>query len=260
MEILIILFLILLNGVFSMSEIALISARKNRLETAAKKGNKGAKTALDLVNAPNKLLSTVQIGITLISILTGIYSGDKITQNTQLFVEGFAALKPYSHTIAVGIVVVVLTYFSLVLGELLPKRIGLNHPENIAKAVAVPMKIVSQITAPFIWLLTISTDGLLKVLNIKPTADGKVTEEEIKAIIKEGTEGGEVQEIEQDIVERVFHIGDRKINSLMTHRQSIVYLSLEDTIEELKAKVLDELHSVYPVCKENMDDVQGVVL
>lgn len=260
MEILIILFLILLNGVFSMSEIALISARKNRLETAAKKGNKGAKTALDLVNAPNKLLSTVQIGITLISILTGIYSGDKITHDVQAYIATFQTLKPYADSIGVGIVVVILTYFSLVLGELLPKRIGLNHPENIAKAIALPMKIVSQITAPFIWLLTISTDGLLKVLNIKPTADGKVTEEEIKAIIKEGTEGGEVQEIEQDIVERVFHIGDRKVTSLMTHRQSIVYLSHDDTVEELKAKVLDELHSVYPVCKENMDDVEGVVL
>jgi putative hemolysin len=148
----------------------------------------------------------------------------------------------------------------LVLGELLPKRIGLNYPEAIAKAVAVPMKMVSIITMPFIWLLTVSTDFILKMLKIKPTADGKVTEEEIKAIIKEGTEGGEVQEIEQDIVERVFHIGDRKVNSLMTHRQSIVYLSLEDTIEELKGKVLEELHSVYPVCNENMDDVVGVVL
>lgn len=260
MEILIILFLILLNGVFSMSEIALISSRKNRLETAAKKGNANAKVALDLANSPNKFLSTVQIGITLIGILTGIYSGDKITHDVQAFIANFTVLKPYSDSIGVGIVVVILTFFSLVLGELLPKRIGLNHPENIAKAVAVPMKIISQITAPFIWLLTISTDGLLKLLNIKPTADGKVTEEEIKAIIKEGTEGGEVQEIEQDIVERVFHIGDRKINSLMTHRQSIVYLSYEDSIEELKAKMLGELHSIYPVCKENMDDVEGVVL
>jgi len=260
MEILIIFFLILLNGVFSMSEIALISARKNRLETAAKKGNTNAKVALDLANSPNKFLSTVQIGITLIGILTGIYSGEKITHDVQGFVAGFQILKPYAESIGVVIVVVVLTFFSLVLGELLPKRIGLNHPESIAKAVALPMKIISQITAPFIWLLTISTDGLLKVLKIKPTADGKVTEEEIKAIIKEGTEGGEVQEIEQDIVERVFHIGDRKVNSLMTHRQSIVYLSLEDTIEVLKNKVLDELHSVYPVCNENMDDVVGVVL
>ncbi|WP_396157010.1 hemolysin family protein [Flavobacterium sp.] len=243
-----------------MSEIALISARKNRLETAAKKGNTNAKVALDLANSPNKFLSTVQIGITLIGILTGIYSGDKITSDVKLFIEGFVVLKPYADSIAVGIVVLVLTFFSLVLGELLPKRIGLNHPESIAKAVALPMKIISQITAPFIWLLTISTEGLLKVLNIKPTADGKVTEEEIKAIIKEGTEGGEVQEIEQDIVERVFHIGDRKVNSLMTHRQSIVYLSLEETLEALKNKVLDELHSVYPVCSENMDDVVGVVL
>ncbi len=243
-----------------MSEIALISARKNRLETAAKKGNTNAKVALDLANSPNKFLSTVQIGITLIGILTGIYSGDKITDDVKLFFDGFASLQPYSQSIAVGVVVVVLTFFSLVLGELIPKRIGLNYPETIAKAVAVPMKMVSVITAPFIWLLTVSTEFVLDVFKIKPTADGKVTEEEIKAIIKEGTEGGEVQEIEQDIVERVFHIGDRKINSLMTHRKWIVYLSTDDTIEEIKTKVLDELHSVYPVCNENLDEVQGVVL
>lgn len=260
MEILIILFLILLNGVFSMSEIALISARKNRLETAAKKGNKNAKAALDLANSPNEFLSTVQIGITLIGILTGIYSGDKITTDVELFVAGFESLKPYANSIAVGIVVVTLTFFSLVLGELLPKRIGLNYPEGIAKAVALPMKVVSKVTMPFIWLLTTSTDFLLKILQIKPTADGKVTEEEIKAIIKEGTEVGEVQEIEQDIVERVFHIGDRKVNSLMTHRNSIVYLSYQDSVQEIKDKALGELHSVYPVCGDNLDDVEGVVL
>jgi putative hemolysin len=260
MEILIILFLILLNGIFSMSEIALISARKSRLETAAKKGNKNAKAALDLANSPNEFLSTVQIGITLIGILTGIYSGDKITTDVQNFVATFELFQPYANSIAVGIVVVVLTFFSLVLGELLPKRIGLNYPETIAKAVAYPMKIVSMVTMPFIWLLTTSTDFLLKILQIKPTADGKVTEEEIKAIIKEGTEVGEVQEIEQDIVERVFHIGDRKVNSLMTHRSDIIYLSLEDSKEEIKAKVINELHSVYPVCEDNLDTVIGLVL
>jgi putative hemolysin len=261
MEILIIFFLILLNGVFSMSEIALISARKNRLETAAKKGNSSAKIALDLANSPNKFLSTVQIGITLIGILTGIYSGEKVTDDVKFFLDGFEALKPYSPSLSVGIVVVVLTFFSLVLGELLPKRIGLNYPEAIAKGVAVPMKVVSIITAPFIWLLTTSTDFILNVFKIKPTADGKVTEEEIKAIIKEGTEGGEVQEIEQDIVERVFHIGDRKVNSLMTHRKSLVYLSIEDDdLKSLKEKVLDELHSVYPVCEDNLDEVVGIVL
>lgn len=259
MEIVIIFLLILLNGVFSMSEIALISARKNRLETAAKKGNTSAKTALDLANSPNRFLSTVQIGITLIGILTGIYSGDKITNDVQAFFASYQLTAPYSNSIGTGVVVVLLTFFSLVLGELLPKRIGLNYPETIAKSVAVPMKMISVATAPFIWLLTNSTDFILKILNIKPTADGKVTEEEIKAIIKEGTEGGEVQEIEQDIVERVFHIGDRKVNSLMTHRKSVVYLSLEDDVKALKSQVLEELHSIYPVCEDNLDNIIGVV-
>lgn len=242
-----------------MSEIALISARKNRLETAAKKGNKSARTALDLANSPNKFLSTVQIGITLIGILTGIYSGDKITSDVQVFVSGFDVLKPYASSVAVGIVVVVLTFFSLVLGELLPKRIGLNYPESIAKMVALPMKIVSIITAPFIWLLTSSTEFLLRVLQIKPSADGKVTEEEIKAIIKEGTEGGEVQEIEQDIVERVFHIGDRKVNSLMTHRKSVDMLPLDADNVRVKELVLQDLHTIYPVYSNNYDDIVGIV-
>ncbi len=259
MKILIILFLILLNGIFSMSEIALISARKSRLETAAKKGNKNAKAALDLANSPNEFLSTVQIGITLIGILTGIYSGDKITTDVQNFVATFELFQPYANSIAVGIVVVVLTFFSLVLGELLPKRIGLNYPETIAKAVAYPMKIVSMVTMPFIWLLTTSTDFLLKILQIKPTADGKVTEEEIKAIIKEGTEVGEVQEIEQDILERVFHIGDRKVNSLMTHRKSVVFLPLHSDKSQVRDMMLKELHSIYPVYSDNFDDIVGVV-
>jgi putative hemolysin len=259
MEILIIILLILLNGVFSMSEIALISARKNRLENAAKKGSKKAQAALDLANSPNKLLSTVQIGITLIGILTGIYSGAKITTDVRTFVEGFELLKPYAESLSVGIVVVILTFLSLVLGELLPKRIGLNHPEGIAKAVAIPMKMMSTVTAPFIWLLTITTEFLLKVLQIKPTADGKVTEEEIKAIIKEGTDHGEVQEIEQDIVERVFHIGDRKVNSLMTHRNSVIFIPLNSSKQQIKELMLKELHSVYPVFGENYNEIVGVV-
>lgn len=242
-----------------MSEIALISARKNRLENAAKKGNPGAQTALDLSNNPTKFLSTVQIGITLIGILTGIFSGDTITNDVKLFYEGFEATKPYSHQFSVGTVVIILTFFSLVLGELLPKRIGLNYPEKIAKAVALPMKFVSIVTAPFIWLLTISTEFLLKVLMIKPSADGKVTEEEIKAIIKEGTEGGEVQEIEQDIVERVFHIGDRKVNSLMTHRKSVILLPLTADKQQVRSLMMKELHSVYPVYGDNYDDIEGVV-
>jgi len=259
MEILIILLLILLNGVFSMSEIALISARKNRLETAAKKGSKKAQAALDLANSPNKLLSTVQIGITLIGILTGIFSGAKITTDVKLFVDGFETLKPYADSLSVGIVVVILTFFSLVLGELLPKRIGLNYPEAIAKTMAIPMKTVATITAPFIWLLTTTTEFLLKILQIKPTADGKVTEEEIKAIIKEGTDHGEVQEIEQDILERVFHIGDRKVNSLMTHRNSVIFIPLNSTKKQVKELMLKELHSVYPIFGDSFNEIVGVV-
>nr|WP_306353630.1 hemolysin family protein [Flavobacterium sp. '19STA2R22 D10 B1'] len=259
MEIAIIFFLILLNGVFSMSEIALISARKNRLENAAKKGNASAKTALELANSPNKFLSTVQIGITLIGILTGIFSGDTLTSDLAAYVTQYEALKPYAHTISVGVIVVILTFFSLVLGELVPKRIGLTYPETIAKTVAVPMRVISIITAPFIWLLTHSTEFLLKIFKIKPSADGKVTEEEIKAIIKEGTEGGEVQEIEQDIVERVFHIGDRKVNSLMTHRKSVVFLPLNAGRSEIKTILQQEMHSVYPVYSKNYDDIVGVV-
>lgn len=243
-----------------MSEIALISARKTRLETAAKKGNASAKAALALANSPNKFLSTVQIGITLIGILTGIYSGDKITDNVESFINNYEVLQPYAENIAVVLVLVILTFFTLVLGELLPKRLGLIFPEAIARMVALPMKFISIITAPFIWLLMTSTDFLMKVFNIRPTADGKVTEEEIKAIIKEGTEGGEVQEIEHDIMERVFHIGDRKVNSLMTHRKSVTYLTFQSDKDHIKEIMLDELHSVYPVCEDNLDDVVGIVL
>jgi putative hemolysin len=259
MELLIIFILILLNGFFAMSEIALISARKTRLENAAKKGNKAAQIALDLANSHNKLLSTTQIGITVITLLTGVFSGDKITESVYEFVNQFVALQPYAQSIAVAIVLVILTFFSLVFGELLPKRIGLNHPESIAKSVAVPMKMVSTIASPFIWLLTHSTDFLLKILNIKPSADGKVTEEEIKAIIKEGTDYGEVQEIEQDIVERVFHIGDRKVNSLMTHRNSVIFIPLNSTKQQVKELMLKELHSVYPVFGDNFNEIVGVV-
>lgn len=243
-----------------MSEIALISARKTRLETAAKKGNASAKAALALANAPNKFLSTVQIGITLIGILTGIYSGDKITDDVESFINSYEVLQPYAENIAVVLVLVVLTFFTLVLGELMPKRLGLIFPEAIARMVALPMKFISIVAAPFIWLLMASTDFLMKVFNIRPTADGKVTEEEIKAIIKEGTEGGEVQEIEHDIMERVFHIGDRKVNSLMTHRKAVTYLTFQSDKDHIKEIMLDELHSVYPVCEDNLDDVVGIVL
>jgi len=171
----------------------------------------------------------------------------------------FPVIAPYANSLAVVIVLVCITYFSLLLGELVPKRIGLNNPEGIAKLVARPMKIVSIVTAPFVWLLTTSTDLLLKIFRIKPSAESKVTEEEIKAIVQEGTEGGEVQVIEQDIVERVFTLGDRRIGSLMTYRSDVVFLDMHGSREEVREEVINELHSIYPVFEEEKDNVVGVV-
>lgn len=243
-----------------MAEIAMVSARKTRLESAAKRGDKSAKTALETIASPNRFLSTVQIGITLIGILTGIFSGENVTNDIQSYFSQFAALKPYAHTLSVTVVVGLLTFFSLVLGELVPKRIGLANPEGIAKIMARPMRIISSITAPFVWLLTVTSDLLIKLFRIKPSSDSKVTEEEIKAIIQEGTEGGEVQEIEQDIVERVFHLGDRTISSLMTHRNDMIFLQINDDRESVRSTVNHEMHSIYPVYESEKDNVKGVVL
>jgi putative hemolysin len=213
-EILIILGLILLNGLFSMAEIALVSARKARLEGQANKGDKRAREALQLAEHPDKFLSTVQIGITLIGILTGIYSGEKLKSDFVSFLNQFELIKPYSNGVATTIIVIIITYFSLVLGELVPKRLGLSRPETIAKIMAAPMRMVSIATYPFIWLLSKSTHFIVRIFNIK-AKDTQVTEEEIKAIISEGTEQGTIEEAEQEIIERVFHLGDRNITSLM---------------------------------------------
>lgn len=258
LEILIILGLILLNGLFSMSEIALLSARKARLESQANKGDAEAKAALTLANHPDSFLSTVQIGITLIGILTGIFSGEKIKVQIVIWLQSFDFTKPYSNTLATVIVVIIITYLSLVLGELLPKRIGLSKPEVIAKAVAGPMKIISIITFPFIWLLSKSTNFLSKLLRIR-TTDTHVTEEEIKAIISEGTEQGTIEEAEQEIIERVFHLGDRNITSLMTHRTDIMWLDAAKKVGTVKKEMVDVIHSVYPVCEGNIEALKGMV-
>jgi putative hemolysin len=258
-EILIILVLILINGVFSMSEIALISARKNRLNYSAQRGNKGAKMALELASNPSKLLSTAQIGITLIGLLTGIYSGENVTHNIEAYFLTVPLLAPYAATLSIVVILIIITFFSLVLGELVPKRIGLTYPEAIAKTFALPMKIIGVITAPFIFLLTITTDLFLKVFGIRPSSSSKVTEEEIKAIIQEGTEGGEVQEIEQDIVNRVFSVGDRSVSSLMTSRKKMTALDVADTKEEVKKLVYEDMHNFYPVYDSDVQDIVGIV-
>src|SRR6476620_248770 len=257
-EILLILGLILLNGLFSMAEIALVSARKARLKAQANKGDKSAKEALELSSHPDTFLSTVQIGITLIGILTGILSGENLKSDFVEFLKRFQYIEHYANGIATAIIVIIITYFSMVLGELVPKRLGLARPEAIAKFMARPMHILGRITHPFIWLLSKSTFVIVRLFNIKKN-DNQVTEEEIKAIISEGTEQGAIEEAEQEIIERVFHLGDRTITSLMTHRSDLIWFDLNDNEIAIKEKILQEPHSVYPICDGQIDNIKGVV-
>ncbi|MBL0100389.1 MAG: HlyC/CorC family transporter [Saprospiraceae bacterium] len=261
MELLIIIGLVMLNGLFAMAEMSLISSRKFKLEMEKKKGKSGAKTALELSESPTKFLSTVQIGITLIGILLGVFSGENLTHDVENFIIGIDFLAPFAHNIAVGIIVVFVTYLSIVLGELLPKKIGMAFPEPIAMVLAKPMNYLSKITAPFVWLLTVTNDALLSILGIKSRNDSYITEEEIKSIIKESTNSGEIQDIEHEIVDRVFELGDRKIESLMTHRRDIVHMDLSDDIQSIREKIGKEPHSAYPVTENhNLDKIVGFIL
>jgi putative hemolysin len=258
MEFIIIAALILLNGIFSMSEIALVSARKSRLETEMKKGSKAAKTALHLSNEPDKFLSTIQIGITLIGILTGLYSGEAFARDFAKIIEPIDILAPYALAIATFSIVFVVTYLTIVFGELIPKRLGLSMAERIAKIVSRPMLGLSRIMSPMVWLLSKSTTVFLKILGI--TDDGsKVTEEEIKSLVKEGLDAGEVQEVEHDIVERVFSLGDRDVDSIMTHRNDLVWLNISDGKDKIRETVMLDMHNLYPVASGNEEEISGVV-
>lgn len=244
-----------------MSEMALVASRKFKLESAKKKGNSNAKTALELSENPTKFFSTVQIGITLIGILLGVYSGDKLTGTFADLLAKIPFIASYSSQLATLLVVVFITYLSIVLGELLPKKLGMTFPEPIITIMAKPMHLLSVITSPFVWLLTASNNGILRLLGIKNKSESAVSEEEIKSIIKDSAQGGEIQNIEQNIVERVFEMGDRKVNSLYTHRKDIVFFTLEDTWEEIKYKINREKHSAYPVSKDgNLENIIGIVL
>jgi putative hemolysin len=258
MEIFFILFLILLNGLFSMAEIALVSSRKTKLEIAAKNGNKLASEALALANSPARFLSTVQIGITLISILTGIFSGDTFKGYLMPAIEQIPVLKNYSESIAVVMITIVVTFFTLIFGELVPKRIGMSQAETIAMNVVKPMKLLSAATSPFIWLLSKTSDLIFKLLGLKEN-DQSVTEEEIKTLMQEGASGGTIEEIEHEIVQNVFHLGDRKITSLMTNINEVTYLDLDDDFTINKHKIIDKKHSVYPVCKDGINDMKGLL-
>ncbi len=258
-QILVIFALILINGFFAMSEMAIISSRKSRLEELVRKGRKNAKLVIALSEKPNRFLSTVQVGITLIAILLGVFGGREFSGPLaeKFVLLGFSPSA--SATFSLILIVMIITFFSIVIGELVPKRLGMTNPEKISMAIAQPMIILSKITSPFVWLLSICTDFLVNLFNIQQHSDSQVTEEEIRALLEEGTEGGTIQEIEQDIVERVFHLGNQRIGALMTNRGDIIWLDSNDSNEKNVAIITASTHSVYPLCEEELDNILGIV-
>src|SRR5579872_5979447 len=255
LEMIILLFLIFLNGLFVMAEIALVSARKSRLENLADNGDDKARSALRLAENPELFLSTAQIGI----ILTGFYSGEKFSADLTPYLAKISILRPYAANISTALILVFVTLGTIIFGELIPKRIGLLRAEQIARLVARPVRTLSLITYPIVWLLNNSSNLFFRFFQIKPSEDSAVTEDEIKAIINEGTEQGTIDEAEQEIIERVFHLGDRNITSLMTHRSDIIWFDLNENEETMKEKIVREPHSVYPICDGDIDNIKGVV-
>ncbi|HMJ45982.1 MAG TPA: hemolysin family protein, partial [Ferruginibacter sp.] len=258
-DILILVLLIIVNGLFVMSEIALVSVRKGRLESLSNKGDVKAKAALQLAENPEKFLSTAQIGITLISILTGVFSSERFSHYVEPYLERVPFLKPYAQPIATTIIIIIVTFLSIIIGELIPKRIGMIRAEKISRVVAGPMNFLSMIAHPVVWLLSTISNGVFRLFKVKMRNDNSVTEEEIKAMISEGSEHGAIDEGEKEIIERVFHLGDRNITSLMTHRTDIVWVDMNDTVEKIKNEKDEIIFSTFPVCEGSVDEIKGLV-
>ncbi len=258
-DVLILLGLIVLNGLFAMSEIALVTARKARLQKLVDEGDAAAAAALALGEDPNRFLSTIQIGITSIGILNGIVGQAALADPFGDWLETLGASEPWSDYAATGLVVVVVTYVSIVVGELVPKRLGQFNPEAIARVVARPMAWLAAATRPFVRLLSVSTELALKVLGANRATGPSVTEEEIHALLAEGSQSGVIEQSEHAMVRNVFRLDDRQISSLMVPRPDIVWLDVADPIEENLGKVAGTVHSRFPVCREGLHDVLGFI-
>lgn len=258
-EILIILILITLNGIFALSEIAIITSRKIKLQKLSKSGDKNADIAIELAESPNQFLSTIQIGITLIGILAGAFGGATIAQSISNNIRTVSSLQPYSEILGFLIVVLIITYLSLVIGELVPKRIALNNPERIALKIAKPMKYLSIITSPLVVLLSLSMELVLKILQIKEPDEEKVSEEEIKLLIEEGTQTGEFEKTEEDIIKRVFMLDDRRVSSLMTPKTGIIWLDVTEPVDNINSKIIESKRAMFPVAENSLDNFLGVI-
>ena len=258
-EITLIVTFIVLNGVFAMSEIAVVSARKARLRQRADAGDAGARVALALASKPGDFLSTVQIGITLIGTLAGAFGGATVARQLALTLRQVQFLAPYSEALALAAVVVLITYLSLVIGELVPKRLALNNPESVAARVARPMRALSRAVGPVVRLLSLSTEAVLRLLQVRPSEEPPVTEEEISIMIAEGARAGVFQKSEQDIMANVLHLDEWRISKLMTPRPEIVWLDLSAPLQENWRKMLESGHTQFPVCEGSLDNAQGMV-
>jgi putative hemolysin len=251
--------LVIANGVFSMAEMAVVSSRKARLQIKAEEGDKGAQTALDLVNSPNQFLSTIQIGITMIGVMTGAFGGATIAEKLVAPLRLVSWIAPHAEIVSFGLVVLGITYLSLVFGELVPKRIALNHAETISAAMAPAMKMLSTLTLPAVHFFSLSTDLVLKMLGIQPSTESAVTEEEVKLMIEQGTQSGVFELSEQKMVERVFRLGDLSVSALMTPRPDIIWLDPDDSVEDIRLEIMTTGHSHYPVAEGQIDRIIGLV-
>ncbi len=260
LEILIVLLLVLLNGVFAMAEMALVSARRARLKHAADQGNRGAKAALALAESPSRFLSTVQIGITLIGVLAGAFAGATLSENLASWLTAkLPELAEYAEPIAIGGVVITITFLSLILGELVPKRLALSRPEAIASRLARGMTLLSRVAGPIVWLLSTVTDIVLRLLPVKHGSDPAVTDEEIKVLMQQGAESGHFHPTEKSIVDMALRLGDRRVSALMTPRTQVEWLDLEDPIAETKQKIRESHYSRFPVAEGGRRHIVGVV-
>jgi putative hemolysin len=258
LEILLLFILFLLNGVFAMSELAIASSRKTRLQQWAEEGDERAAVALRLAEHPNRFLATVQIGITLIGIVTGFYGGATLSEPVAQYLARVPALAPYSQSIAVVIVVGLVTYLSLLIGELVPKRLALQNPERIAMAIAQPMNLLSRIAAPLVTFLGASSELILRLLGVRHAGDPPITEEEIEILLQEGAAAGVFDPAEHEMVEGIFDLGDREARELMTPRYRLVALDVDDPLDESFRKMAASPHQVFPVYEGDLDRLLGM--
>jgi putative hemolysin len=258
-EVIIILLLLVLNGFFAASEIAMVSSSKPRLKKLAVSGNKRAAAALNLSRSPNTFLSTVQVGITLVGIFAGAFGGASLAGNLSVVLADISFIAPYADTISFILIVIMITYLSLIIGELAPKRLAMNNPESLALLAAKPMTLLSKIAKPFIWVLSISTDAILKLLRYKPSDRSAISEEEIKILVDEGTQSGVIDQTEKEIIDRVFKAGDMDVSGMMTIRQDVIFIDKDEDESTIKETLLSNEFSRYPVYEDNFDNVIGMV-